>query len=238
MVSVSPSVKNYLSQGNWVQMPKSDGCVTSQRILASITENLWGGRASGMAGSRDKKILSRTPFWCPSEMTPFPGSLTFSLCRQDGCRQLQAFSSSLSGTPVKKLLFFTQRPVIESDCSWFSSYLQLWASLWDVMSSLLFTGSLAYPWSWGWTSAPLETTWMELGRRGEPSRKIRMLFPVKGGERLGRQKQQMSTTAGLSGVFLMSQKTRNRSKTHRTTHKILCWFLESQSSLDLADFVP
>jgi hypothetical protein len=39
---------------------------------------------------------------------------------------------------------------------------------------------------------------MELGRRGEPSRKIRMLFPVKGGERLGRQKQQMSTLTASS----------------------------------------
>lgn len=43
-------------------------------------------------------------------------------------------------------------------------------------------------------SALPKTTWIEQGAgRSESSRKIGMLFPAKGGKRLGRQKQQMST---------------------------------------------
>lgn len=67
--------------------------------------------------------------------------------------------------------------------------------MWDVMSSLLsWAGSLAYPWSWGWVQLLLETKWMRVGEgRFFKEKKSGCYFQQKGGKRLGRQKQQMST---------------------------------------------
>ena len=101
--------------------------------------------------------------------------------------------SILSGIVGKR--FFAQTPVTESVWSWLcptptSEPVTVAGGLW--CPHCLSLGHLSIPGAAGGFSSTQDHMDRAWGR-SDSSRKIRMLFPVKGGKRLGRQKQQMST---------------------------------------------
>ena len=78
-----------------------------------------------------------------------------------------------------------------------------------------------------------------LGKASFFKGKLKCCFQKKGEWILGRQKQQMSIAAGLFGISLMSQKTRNYARiqaSHTQTHNSVSVPRESPSHL--IDFIP